>query len=101
MKARQERANAEMKALQAKIKAACADMEARAVAHRERFFASPDGLTFYGEGKTTCQTETTSCPGEMDATRLESTLEETEAAVERQKLGENEINVDNIASLEA
>jgi hypothetical protein len=37
---------------------------------------------------------------EMDATRLESTLEETEAAVGRQKLRENEINAENIGSSE-
>jgi hypothetical protein len=36
----------------------------------------------------------------MEATNLESTSETTEAAAERQKLRENEINVYNIASSE-
>jgi hypothetical protein len=51
-------------------------------------------------GSTTCHTETTSCPGEMDATNLEATLEATEAAVERQALFKKEINFDNIGSSE-
>jgi hypothetical protein len=36
----------------------------------------------------------------MDAMRLEATLAETEAAVEWQKLRKNEINAENIGSLE-
>jgi hypothetical protein len=81
--ARQEKAHAEAAARQEKMNA-----ELKAAI-----------LTSF-RGSTPRQTETTSCPKEMDATRLEYTLEETEAAVERQKLRENEINVDNIASSE-
>jgi hypothetical protein len=63
-----------MKVVQAEIKAAYAEMEARAVTRHERFLASLDGLTSYGEGTTTYQTETTSCPGEMkDAIKMEAT----------------------------
>jgi hypothetical protein len=47
-----------------------------------------------------CQTETTSSSEEMDATRLEATPEATEAAVERQDLFEEEINLYNIGSSE-
>jgi hypothetical protein len=42
-------------------------------------------------GSTTCHTETTSCPGKMDATKTETTPEGTEAAVERQELFKEEI----------
>jgi hypothetical protein len=87
-----------MKALQAEIKAAYAEMEARAEA--ERFLVSLDGLTSYGEGTTTCQTDTTSSSEEMEATKLEATPEETEDTVERQELFKEEINVDNIGSSE-
>jgi hypothetical protein len=96
--ARQEKANAEMKAVQDEMKAAYVEMEARAEARHERFLARLDGLTSYGKGTTTWQT--TSSSEEMDATRLVATLEETEAAVERQKLIENEINAENIGSSE-
>jgi hypothetical protein len=69
MKASQERTTAGMKVVQAEIKAAYAEMEARAEARHERFLARLDGWTFYGEGTTTSQIETTSCPREMkDAT---------------------------------
>jgi hypothetical protein len=50
-------------------------------------------------GPTTCHSETTSCPEEMDATRLVNP-EETEAAVERQELFKEKINVDNVGSSE-
>jgi hypothetical protein len=53
MKASQERATAEMKAVQAEIKGAYAEMESRAVARHERFLESLDGLTSYGEGTKT------------------------------------------------
>jgi hypothetical protein len=98
MKASQERASAEMNAVQAEIKAAYAEMEARAEARHERFLALLDGLTSYGKGTATCQA--TSCTEEMDATTLEANPEETEAAVERQDLFKEEINLDNIASSE-
>jgi hypothetical protein len=56
--ARQEKMNAEMKASQeratAEIKAAFAEMEAEAKVRHERFLAFLNGLTFYGEGTTTC-----------------------------------------------
>jgi hypothetical protein len=42
-----------MKAVQTEIKAAYAEMKARAEAHHERFLALLDGLISYGEGKTT------------------------------------------------
>jgi hypothetical protein len=49
----------------------------------------------------TCQTETTSCPEEIEATNLEATPDETEAAVERQELREKkEITAKNIGSSE-
>jgi hypothetical protein len=95
--ASQERASAEIKASLEKIDA---EMKARAVARHERYLAFLDGLTFYGEGTTTSQTETTSSSEEMEATNLEATPEATEAAVERQKLHENEINFDTIGSSE-
>jgi hypothetical protein len=100
MKASQERTTAEMKAVQAEIKAAYAEMEAWAEARNERFLARLDGLTSYGEGTMTCQTETTSSSEEMEATNLESTPEATEAAVERQELFEEETNFDTIGSSE-
>jgi hypothetical protein len=87
--ARQERGNAELKA----------DIIAKIEAGHERFLAILDGWTSYGKGTTTCQTETMSCPEEMDATRLVNP-EATEAAVERQELFKEEINIDNIGSLE-
>jgi hypothetical protein len=74
-------------------------MESRPEARHEWFLAFLDGLTSYGEGTTTCQTETTLCPGEMDATRLVNP-EETEAAVEPQELPDNEINAENTGSSE-
>jgi hypothetical protein len=86
----QEEATAELKA----------DIIAKIEAGHERFLAIPDEWKSYGKGTTTCQADTTSCPEEMDATRLEATLEATEAAVERQKLRENEINAKNIGSSE-
>jgi polyphosphate kinase 2 (PPK2 family) len=64
------------------MKIAQAEMEARAETRRERYLAILDGWKSYGKGTTTCQTETSSCPEEMDATRLVYP-EETEAAVER------------------
>jgi hypothetical protein len=67
------RPSAEIKAFQAEMKAAYAEMEARAEALHERFLARLDGLTPYGKGSTTFQTETTSCSGEMDATTLRRT----------------------------
>jgi hypothetical protein len=75
-------------------------MEARAEARHERFLARLDGLTSYGEGTTTCQTETTSSSEEMEATNLEATPEETEAPVERQDFVKEEINAENIVSSE-
>jgi hypothetical protein len=82
-----------MKAVQAEIKAAYAEMEARAEARHERFLVRLDGLTSYGK-------ETTTCSEEMDATILEANPEETEAAVERQDLFKEEINLENIGSSE-
>jgi hypothetical protein len=64
------------------------------------FLARLDGLTSYGEGTTICQTETTSCSEEMDATTLAANPEETEAVVERQDLFKEETNFDNIGSSE-
>jgi hypothetical protein len=40
--------------------------DAEAKARHERFLAFLDGLTSRGKGTTTCQTETTSCPEEME-----------------------------------
>jgi hypothetical protein len=59
-----------------------------------------DGLTSYGKGSKTCQTETTSCWEEIEATNLEATPDETEAAVERQDLFKKEINAENFGSSE-
>jgi hypothetical protein len=64
---------------------------AEAKAHHERFLVRLDGLTSYGEGTTTCQTGTTQCSEEMEATNLEATPEETEAPVERQDLVKEEV----------
>jgi hypothetical protein len=61
----------------AEMKASQAEMEARAEDRHERFLAFLDELKSYGEGTTTCQTETTSCSEEMEATNLEATPEET------------------------
>jgi hypothetical protein len=74
--------------------------DAEAKVRHERFLAILDGWKSYGKGTPTCQTETTSCPGEMDATALEADPEATEAAVERQEFRENEINAENIVSSE-
>jgi hypothetical protein len=100
MKASQERASAEMKAVHAEIKATYAEMEARAEAPHERFLAFLDGLTSYGKGTATCHEEVKSCSEEIDATRLETNSGAAEAAVERQKFRENEINAENILSSE-
>jgi hypothetical protein len=101
MKASQERATAVMKVVQAEIKAAYAEIEARAEARHERFLARLDGLAPYGEGTTTCQTETTSCPREMkDAIKMEINPEETQAAVECQELQMEEDDAGNIGSSE-
>jgi hypothetical protein len=101
MKASQEMVSAEMKVVQAENKAAYAEMEARAVARHEIFLASLDGLTSYGEGTTTCQTETTSCPEEMkDAIKMEFNPEETQAVVECQELQMEEADAENIGSSE-
>jgi hypothetical protein len=64
--------NAEMKAVHAEMKS---DIIAKIEACQKEILAS-------FRGSTTCRTETTSCPGEMDATKTEATPEETEAAVE-------------------
>jgi hypothetical protein len=83
----------------AEMKASYAEMEARAEARHERFLASLDGLTSYGEGTTTCQTETTSCPREMkDSIKMEINPEETWAAVECQELQMEEADVDAVVS---
>jgi hypothetical protein len=107
--ASQERAEARLEKFDADAKARheeaearqekmIAEMEARAEARHERFLARLDGLTFYGEGTTTWQT--TSSSEEMEATNLEATSEETEAAVERQDLFKEETNFQNIGSSE-
>jgi hypothetical protein len=111
--ARQEKATEELKAAHGERKVAQAEMEARGEARQEkmkaditakiesgheRFLAFLDGLTSYGKGTTTCRTETTSCPGEMVATRLEANPEETEAAVECQELQMEEADVDAVGS---
>jgi hypothetical protein len=126
MKSSKERASAEMRAVQTEIKAAYAEMEAEAKARHERMEAAIhsmcsdidrslhqqmgallEGSRYFGIRTTicrvppaTCQTEVTSCPEEMDATILESTLVETEAAVERQEIFKEETNFDNIGSSE-
>jgi hypothetical protein len=51
-------------------------------------------------GSTNCQTETMSSSEEMEAMNLEATPEETEAAVERQDIFEEEINAENIGPSE-
>jgi hypothetical protein len=92
-----------MELMLARQEAAAARQEKRnaeAKARHERFLAFLDGLTPYGEGRTTCQTETTLSSEEMEATNLEATSEATEAPVERQDLFKEEINVDNIGSSE-
>jgi hypothetical protein len=89
-----------MRVVQAEIKVAYAEMEARAEARHERFLARLDELTFYGEGTTTCQREAMTCSEEMEATNLDATPEATEAAVEWQELHEKEINAENIGSWE-
>jgi hypothetical protein len=110
--ARQEKAHADAKALQEKAEADAkaghekdeADVKAcheEAAARQEKATAELKAaiLASFRESMT-CQTETTSSSEEMEATNLEATLEATEAAAERQKLRENEINVDNIVSSE-
>jgi hypothetical protein len=98
--ARQEKANAELKAA---VHSMRSDIE-RSL--HQQMGALLEGFRSFGTRTTicrvppaTCQTET-SCPEEMEATRLESTLEETEAAVERQELFKEETNFDNIWSEE-
>jgi hypothetical protein len=109
--ARQEKVYAEMEAravahqekiseMEAMAEAREEKAEARAEARHERFLAFLDGLTFYGEGTTTCQTETTSSSEVMQATNLEATPEEIEAPVKRQDLVKEEINAENIGSSE-
>jgi hypothetical protein len=66
-----------MKVVQAETKAAYAEMEAQEEARHERFLAGRDGFKSHGKGTMTCQTETTSCSEEMEATNLETTPEET------------------------
>jgi hypothetical protein len=98
--ARQEKMYAEIEARAVAHQEKISEMEAMAEARRERFLAFLDGLTFYGEGMTTCQTETMSSSEEMEATNLEATPEATEAPVERQDLVKEEINAENIGSSE-
>jgi hypothetical protein len=100
-KAHQEKANAELKVAVHSVRT---DIE-RSL--HQQMGALLEGSRSFGTRTTICrvlpaicQTETTSCPEEMDATRLESTLEETEAPVERQELFKKEINAKNIASSE-
>jgi hypothetical protein len=95
MKAAQAEMEARGEARQEKMKT---DINAKIEAGHERFLATLDGLTSYGKGTTTCQTEMTSCPEEMEATNLEATPGTAEAAVERPELLKEEINVDNIGS---
>jgi hypothetical protein len=94
--ARQEKANAELKAAQAEMKA---DIIAKIEAGQKEILALFRGSRTYGKGTTTCQTET-SCSEEMEATNLEVTPEETEAAVERQELFKEETNFENMGSSE-
>jgi hypothetical protein len=98
--ARQEKADADAKARHEEAAARQEMRNAEAKVRHERFLARLDGLTSYGEGTATCQTETTSSSEEMEATNLEATPEATEAAVERQELFEEEINFDTIGSSE-
>jgi hypothetical protein len=112
---RQEKSTAELKAAHADMKAAQAEMEARGEARQVEMNADLiaeievgqreilslfRGSRTYGKGMTTCQTETTSCSEEMEATNLEATPEETEAAVERQDFFKEETYSENIGSSE-
>jgi hypothetical protein len=100
--ARQEKANAELKAAMHSMRS---DTE-RSLHQQMR--ALLEGSQSFGTRTTICrippvacpeETETTSCPEEMDARRLVN-QEETEAALERQGLREKEINFENIGSSE-
>jgi hypothetical protein len=94
--ARQEKAIADLKATPAEM---TADIIAKIEASQKEILALFRGSRTYGKGTTTCQTEMTSCPEEMDATRLVNP-QEREPAVEQQKFRENEINAENIGSSE-
>jgi hypothetical protein len=107
IKTRQEMADAEAKAHHERMEAAMRSMRSdieRSL--HQQIGAILEGSRSFGTRTTicrvppaTCQTET-SYPEEMDATRLESTLEETEAAVEWQDLSKEELNDENIGSSE-
>jgi DNA anti-recombination protein RmuC len=96
--ARQEEANAELNAAMHSMRS---DIERSlhqqmgALLEGSRSFGTRTAI--FRVPPATCQTET-SYPEEMDATRLESTLEETEAAVERQELLKEETYFDSIGS---
>jgi hypothetical protein len=94
------RQSEEMKEMEARAEASQEKADADTKARHVRFLAFLDRLSHYGKGTTTCQTETTSCPGEMEATNLEATPEETEAAVERKELFKEETYSNNIGSSE-
>jgi polyphosphate kinase 2 (PPK2 family) len=98
--ARQEKADADAEARHEEIKARQEMADDEAKVRHERSLAILDGWKSYGKGTPTCQTETTSCPGEMDATTLEATPEETEAPVERQELFKEKLNNENVGSSE-
>jgi hypothetical protein len=99
-KARHEEAEASQEKADAKIEARLERMEATMYSMRsdierslhQQMGALLEGSRSFGTRTTicrvppaTCQTETTSSSEEMEATNLEATSEETEAAVERQK----------------
>jgi hypothetical protein len=106
--ARQKKADAEAKARHERIEAAMRSMRSdieRSL--HQQMGALLEGSRSFGTRTTicrlppaTCQTETTSCPEEMDVTNLEATSEATEAAVERQDLFNKEINAENFGSSE-
>jgi hypothetical protein len=62
--------------------------------------ASLRGLKTGGEETTTCKVTSKAGLEGTEAADLEVTLEKTEAAVERQKLRTEELNIDNIGPLE-
>jgi hypothetical protein len=100
MKASQERANAEVKALQAEFKAAYAEMEARAVACPERFLASCRRIDILRRRNDDLSDRDDVVSRRNGRHKIGIYPGKTEAAVERQKLRENEINVDSIGSSE-
>jgi hypothetical protein len=84
--ARQEEAAARQEKRNAELKAAYAEMEARAEARQEKADARAEArqteMLALFRGSTTCHTETISCPEEMkDAIKMEINPEETQAAV--------------------